>query len=437
MTAPSVTFTDERLANGLRLIIAEDHLAPVVAVNVWYGVGSKHEVPGKTGFAHLFEHVMFQGSRHVAKTEHMGLVQAAGGTLNGTTWLDRTNYFETMPSHQLELALWLEADRMATLLDALNQENLDNQRDVVKNEKRSSYDNRPYGQWFHKLQGHLFPPEHPYHHPTIGSMEDLDAASLEDVAAFFRTYYAPNNAVLAIAGDADPAQARAWVERYFGEIAPYPKIPPLGDLSLPPTLGGEVREVVEDRVPLPRHYFGFRAPCFGDPRLDALEIAAQILAGGKGSRLYRRLVREERIAQDVAFFALGFVDGASIAAGQATVRPGIDLEVVERAFEEELERLGREPVTDDELARARALIETYELEALQRVEERADRLAMYATLLDDPEMINRQLSRYLSVGKAEIQAVAAEVFRPDNRVVLTYVPAAASQAPGVDEETAA
>ena len=437
MTAPSVTFTDERLANGLRLIIAADHLAPVVALNVWYGVGSKHEVPGKTGFAHLFEHVMFQGSRHVAKTEHMGLVQAAGGTLNGTTWLDRTNYFETMPSHQLELAIWLEADRMATLLDALNQENLDNQRDVVKNEKRSSYDNRPYGQWFHKLQEHLFPPEHPYHHPTIGSMEDLDAASLEDVAAFFRTYYAPNNAVLAIAGDADPAQARAWVERYFGEISPNPRIPPLGDLSLPPTLGGEVREVIEDRVPLPRHYFGFRAPCFGDPRLDALEIAAQILAGGKGSRLYRRLIREERIAQDVAFFALGFVGGASIAAGQATVRPGVDPGVVERAFEDELERLGREPVTDDELARARALIETYELDALQRVEERADRLAMYATLLNDPELITHQLSRYLSVGKAEIQAVAAQVLRPDNRVVLTYVPAAAGQAQGVDEETAA
>ena len=437
MTAASVTFTDERLANGLRLIIAEDHLAPVVAVNVWYGVGSKHEVPGKTGFAHLFEHVMFQGSRHVAKTEHMGLVQAAGGTLNGTTWLDRTNYFETMPSHQLELALWLEADRMATLLDALNQENLDNQRDVVKNEKRSSYDNRPYGQWLHKLQEHLFPPEHPYHHPAIGSMEDLDAASLEDVAAFFRTYYAPNNAVLAIAGDADPAQAQAWVERYFGEIAPNRTIPPLGDLSLPAALGGEIREVVEDRVPLPRHYFGFRAPCFGDPRLDALELAAQILAGGKGSRLYRRLVREERIAQDVAFFALGFVGGASIAAGLATVRPGVDPDVVERAFEEELERLGREPVTDDELARARALVETYELEALQRVEERADRLAMYATLLNDPEMINRQLSRYLAVGKAEIQAVAAEVLRPDNRVVLTYLPAAVSKAQGVDEETAA
>ena len=438
MTAPTVRFTDERLANGLRLIVAEDHLAPVVAVNVWYGVGSKHEVPGKTGFAHLFEHVMFQGSGHVAKAEHMALVQAAGGTLNGTTWLDRTNFFETMPSHQLELALWLEADRMATLLDALNQENLDNQREVVKNEKRSSYDNRPYGQAFNKLQEELFPPEHPYHHPTIGSMEDLDAASLEDVAAFFRTYYAPNNAVLAIAGDADAAQARAWVERYFGQIPARPQIPQLGDIRLPLTLGGEKRQVIEDQVPLLRHYFGFRAPSFGDPRLDALEVASQILAGGKGSRLYRRLVREDRVAQDVGFFALGFISGASIAAGQATARPGVDPAVVERAFEEELDRLGREPVTADELARALALIETYELEALQRVEERAERLAMYATLLDDPDMINRQLPRYLSVTAAQIQAVAAEVLISANRVVLTYVPATAgSAAPGETEESAA
>jgi predicted Zn-dependent peptidase len=437
MTAPSVRFTDEHLANGLRLIVSEDHLAPVVAVCIWYNVGSKHEVPGKTGFAHLFEHVMFQGSGHVGKAEHMALVQAAGGTMNGTTWLDRTNYFETVPSHQLELALWLEADRMATLLDALNQENLDNQRSVVKNEKRSSYDNRPYGNWFHKLQERIFPPDHPYHHPTIGSMEDLDAASLQDVAAFFRTYYAPNNAVLAVVGDVDPAQARTWVERYFGEIPANRAIPALGDMSLPALLGGESREIVEDLVPLPRHFFGFRAPVLGDKRFDALEVAAQILAGGKGSRLYRRLVRDEKVAQDVSFFALGLTGGASIAAGQATVRPGVDPAIVERIFEEELDRIGREPVTADELARARALIETFELEALQRVDERADRLAMYATLLDDPDMINRQLGRYLAVTAADIQAVAAEVLRPDNRVVLTYMPAAEAGTGTTDEETAA
>ena len=265
---------------------------------------------------------MFQGSTHVAKAEHIALVQAAGGTMNGSTWLDRTNYYETLPSHQLELALWLEADRMATLPDALSQENLDNQREVVKNEKRSSYDNRPYGSWQEKLQGHLFPPEHPYHHSTIGSMADLDAASLEDVISFFRTYYAPNNAVLSIVGDVETAAARAAAERYFGAIPANPSIPPLGDLSLPPTLGGERRETVRDRVPLPRIYVAFRAPVYGDPRLDALDIAGQILAGGKGSRLDRRLVRDERIAQDVALFSLGFIGGGSICAGWATVRPG-------------------------------------------------------------------------------------------------------------------
>jgi predicted Zn-dependent peptidase len=437
MTAPNVRFSDERLANGLRLIVSEDHLVPVAAVNVWYNVGSKHEVAGKTGFAHLFEHVMFQGSRHVGKAEHIALVQAAGGTVNGTTWLDRTNYFETMPSHQLELALWLEADRMATLLDALSQENLDNQRDVVKNEKRSSYDNRPYGDWFHKLQGHVFPDGHPYHHPTIGSMDDLDAASLEDVADFFRTYYVPNNAVLSVVGDVEPDQVRLWVERLFGSIPANPNTNATIRAPLPATIGAETREVVEDRVPLPRLYLGFRAPRLGDRRFDALEVASQILAGGKGSRLYRRLVREQRIAQDVAFFSLGLKENASIAAGQATVRPGVDPGTVEKAFEEELDLLGREAVTDDELARARALIETYELEALQRVDERADRLSMYATLLDDPDTINRQLGRYLAVTAEDIRAAAAEFLRPENRAVLTYLPVARTSGGSNDEETAA
>ena len=419
---PTVSFTDERLANGLRLIIAVDRLAPVAAVNLWYDVGSKHEVEGKTGFAHLFEHVMFQGSRNVGKAEHMALVQGAGGTMNGSTWLDRTNYYETLPSHQAELALWLEADRMGTLLDALSQENLDNQRDVVKNEKRWSYDNRPYGSWYEKLQAHLFPPEHPYHHVTIGSMADLDAASVEDVSAFFRTWYAPNNAVLTVVGDVDPEAIRRWTKQYFGGIPANPSIPELGDLSLPPVLGEERREVVHDKVPLPRVYVGFRAPRYGDERLDALDIAAQILAGGKGSRLHRRLVRDERIAQDVALVPLGFVSGASIVAGWATVRPGVAVDRVETALHEELERLGRETITDDELARARALIETEELGALSRVEERADRLSMYATLFDDPDLINRMLTRYLAVSAEQIRSVAAGVFRSDNRIVLTYLP---------------
>jgi predicted Zn-dependent peptidase len=424
-----VKFTETRLPNGLRLIISEDHLAPVAAVNVWYAVGSKHEQPGKTGFAHLFEHVMFQGSAHVGKAEHIALVQAAGGTMNGTTWLDRTNYFETMPSHQLELALWLEADRMGTLLDALSQENLDNQREVVKNEKRWSYDNRPYGSWNEKMLGAIFPPEHPYHHPTIGSMDDLDAASVEDVSAFFRLHYAPNNAVLSVVGDVDPAAVRGWVDRYFGSIPANENLPvALPEMGLPSTLGSEIREIVPDRVPLPRIYWGFRGPVFGDPRLDALDLAGQILAGGKGSRLHRRLVRDERLAQDVALFSMGLVSGGSVTAGWATARPGVDLVRLESAFWEELERLGRELVSDDELERAKALTEADELGALQRVEEKADRLSMYATLFDDADMINRILPRYLSTTAEQIRDVSAAVFMPDNRVVLTYLPAAGSDA---------
>jgi predicted Zn-dependent peptidase len=424
---PQVKFTDSRLPNGLRVIISEDHLAPVAAVNIWYAVGSKHEQTGKTGFAHLFEHVMFQGSAHVGKAEHIALVQAAGGTMNGTTWLDRTNYFETMPAHQLDLALWLEADRMGTLLDALSQENLDNQRDVVKNEKRWSYDNRPYGSWNEKLLAAIFPPEHPYHHPTIGSMEDLDAASIEDVSAFFRLHYAPNNAVLSVVGDVEPDHVRAAAEKYFGGIPANPSLPaPLPDMSLPPRIGGEIREVVPDRVPLPRIYWGFRGPVFGDRRLDALDLAGQILAGGKGSRLHRRLVRDERIAQDVALFSLGLVGGGSVTAGWATARPGVDLTRLETAFWEELERLGREPVSDDELERAKALTEADELGALQRVDEKADRLSMYATLFDEPEMINSILPRYLSTTAEQIRDVSAEVFLPDNRAILTYVPTAGS-----------
>src|SRR3990172_8391272 len=216
---PTIAFSQRTLANGLRVIVAPDHLAPVVAVNLWYVVGSRHETAGRTGFAHLFEHFMFQGSRHVSKTEHFNLIQSAGGVNNATTYFDRTNYFETLPSHQLELALWLEADRMATLLDALDQENLDNQRDVVKNEKRQSYDNRPYGTFYEKLMAAVFPPGHPYHHTPIGSMEDLDAASLDDVRSFFQTWYVPNNAVLTVAGDVDEQPVIEMVERYFGPIA--------------------------------------------------------------------------------------------------------------------------------------------------------------------------------------------------------------------------
>ena len=417
-----VRFSRHLLPNGLRMVLAPDHLAPVVAVNLWYDVGSKHEQPGRTGFAHLFEHFMFQGSRHVGKAEHMAIVQGAGGVLNGSTYFDRTNYFETMPSHQLHLALWLEADRMATLLDALSQENLDNQRSVVKNEKRQSYDNRPYGSFYERLMAAVFPEGYPYHHTPIGSMEDLDAASLADVQDFFRAYYVPNNAVLSIVGDFDEDDALAATQRYFGPIAPNLSLPRFEAPPLPPHIGREFRDVVPDAVPLSRVHLGFRTPPFGSDAFDALEVAGQILAGGKGSRLHRRLVREEQIAQDVTAFGLPLVARGSIFAGWATVRPESDVETVEAAYIEELDRLANQPVEDDELQRAKALIESSELGALGRVEEVADRLSMYTTLFDQPGLINEQLSRYLAVDAAAIQDVATSVFRPDNRAVVTFVP---------------
>ena len=424
--SPYVRFSQHTLPNGLRVIVAPDRVAPVVAINLWYDVGSKHEQPGRTGFAHLFEHFMFQGSRHVAKAEHLALVQGAGGVCNATTYFDRTNYFETLPSHQLELGLWLEADRMATLLDALSQENLDNQRDVVKNEKRQSYDNRPYGSFYEKLMAAVFPATHPYHHTPIGSMEDLDAASLEDVQAFFRTWYVPNNAVLTVAGDVDEQPVIELVERYFGPIRDNPELPAWRFRDPGPAAAS--REVVPDAVPLERVHVGYRCPAFGTREFDALEVATQILAGGRGSRLHRRLVRDAQVAQDVALFALPLVAGSSIAAGWVTARPDSDAASLEGLLDEELQRITHEPVTDDELARALALIESSELGALSHMDEVADRLSMYATYFDRPELINEQLARYQAVDAEAIRDVCAAVFGGDARAVLTYVPLAQEEA---------
>ncbi len=424
--SPYVRFSQHTLPNGLRVIVAPDRVAPVVAVNLWYDVGSKHEQPGKTGFAHLFEHFMFQGSRHVGKAEHLGIVQGVGGVCNATTYFDRTNYFETLPSHQVELGLWLEADRMATLLDAMSQENLDNQRDVVKNEKRQSYDNRPYGSFYEKLMAAVFPPGHPYHHTPIGSMEDLDAASLDDVESFFRTWYVPNNAVLTVAGDVDERPVLDMVERYFGAIEPNPALPAWRSRDPGPLLG--IREMVPDAVPLERVHVGYRCPAFGTRGFDALEVATQILAGGRGSRLHKRLVRDEQVAQDVALFALPLVAGSSIAAGWVTARPESDAATVERILDEELQRMTHESVTDDELIRAGALIESSELAALSRMDEVADRLSMYATYFDRPELVNEQLARYLAVDAEAVRDVCAEVFGSGSRAVLTYVPQVVAEA---------
>ncbi len=430
---PDISFERHTLDNGLRIVIAPDRSAPIVAVNLWYDVGSKHEQPGKTGFAHLFEHMMFQGSEHVDKGEHFAMVQAAGGTLNASTWLDRTNYFDTMPSHELELALWLESDRMASLLPAMTQEKLDNQRDVVKNERRSSVDNQPYGTWDERMQALLFPEGHGYHHSTIGSMEDLSAASLEDVSTFFATYYAPNNAVLTMAGDVDPAVALSLAEKYFGPIPSNPDLPAPPDLAIDPHLGAEVREVVPDQVPLPRVYLAHRAPVFGSRGFSALEVAADLLAAGRASRLYETLVRGRRLAQDVVAFPFPIVGGASIFALWATARPGVEHETLEAAMREEIDRLATDGPSEVELERVRNLHAAGNASSLERVSERADRISMYTCLFDEPERINREVPDYEAVTAADVRDLLADVARPDNRLVLTYVPAEAP--PAAETET--
>lgn len=291
-----LTATEHRLANGLRVVLSEDHLTPVAAVCLWYDVGSRHEVKGRTGLAHLFEHLMFQGSGQVKGNGHFELVQGAGGSLNGTTSFERTNYFETMPTHQLELALWLEADRMGSLLAALDEESMENQRDVVKNERRQRYDNVPYGTAFEKLTALAYPEGHPYHHTPIGSMADLDAATLEDAQAFFRTYYAPNNAVLSVVGDIDPEQTLAWIEKYFGSIPSHDGKQPPRDGSLPGIIGEQLREVVREEVPARALMAAYRLPQDGTRECDAADLALTVLGGGESSRLHNRLVRRDRTA---------------------------------------------------------------------------------------------------------------------------------------------
>ncbi len=423
---PQVPIERHALDNGLRIVLSRDPRAPVVAVNLWYDVGSKHEKPGRTGFAHLFEHMMFQGSANVAKGDHFSLVQAAGGTLNASTWLDRTNYFETLPGHELELALWLEADRMASLLPAMTQEKLDNQRDVVKNERRWSVDNQPYGDWDERMQRLVYPANHPYHHPTIGSMDDLGAASLDDVGEFFATWYAPNNAVLTIAGDFETDAALELVRRHFGPIPPNEDLPPAPDMTVDARLGGEVRETVPDQVPLPRIYFAHRIPPFGTDAFDALEVAADVLGSGRASRLYASLVREQRIAQDASVFVFPIVGGAAMFSLWATARPGVAPETLEAATLAEIDRLATDGPDDADLERVRNLHAAHSAAALERISERADRLSMYACLFDEPDRINTEVSRYVGVDPGRVRDALSASLVPDNRVTMTYVPAEAA-----------
>ena len=411
-----------RLPNGLFVTLSEDHSAPVVAVNLWYHVGSANERAGRTGFAHLFEHMLFQGSAHVGANEHFELVQRAGGTLNGSTWLDRTNYFETLPSHHLELALWLEADRMDALLPAMTQEKLDTQRDVVMNERRWSVDNQPYGTWWERLPALCHPPTHPFHHSLIGSMEDLAAASLDDIAAFFRTFYTPDNAVLTIAGDFDATEARAMVEKHFGAVPRGTGRPPLPPMELPRTFGGWTREVVEDDVMLPRVFLAFRSPVFGASDYYAGSVCAAVLGMRRGSRLYRALVREREVASEVSAFTWDLAKGADLFVVDATARPGTDAVTLEAAMVAEIDRLRTEGVRAEEVERALALIETDYVSSMQAAGDRADALSKFATLFGDPARVNEQLERYRTVSADAVTAFARELLGEDNRASLVYVP---------------
>jgi len=416
-----VGFEEHRLGNGLRVVLSRDASVPVVAINLWYEVGSRNEREGRTGFAHLFEHMMFQGSENVPETVHFALIEKAGGTLNGSTWLDRTNYFETLPSHYLELGLWLEADRMGGLLPAMTQEKLDNQRDVVKNERRWRVDNQPYGDWDERIQAMLYPPDHPYHHSVIGSMADLDSASLEDVAEFFRTYYAPNNAVLTLCGDFDPAAAMTLVERYFGAIPPGPPVPSIpGVASIPAHIGREVRQVVEQDLALARLFLAYRIPAYGMAGHPAAVVASSILTSGKSSMLYRTLVRERQLAQDVVSYAFPIVLGVSMMVVWVTARPGVADALLEVAVLEQMEALRR--IEPGDLERAVGLIEAHRLLELERMEERADLLSLNTMLFGDPGRINSELDEMRAVTAAEVRDFAGEYLRADNRCVLWYLP---------------
>ncbi|WKW13632.1 pitrilysin family protein [Pseudogemmatithrix spongiicola] len=415
------------LANGLRVVLSEDHATPIVAVNLWYHVGSANEREGRTGFAHLFEHMLFQGSANVGANEHFELVQRAGGTLNGSTWLDRTNYFETVPAHQLELALWLEADRMGRLLPAMTQEKLDTQRDVVKNERRWSVDNQPYGTWWERLPALCFPPTHPFHHSLIGSMDDLSAASLDDVAEFFRTYYTPDNAVLSIVGDFEPAAALAMVERHFGAIPRGAGRPALPPMTLPPRFGEWRRAVVEDEVAAARTFLAFRIPACGTDAWYALAVLAAVLGTGEGARLPRALVREQRLASDAGAFTFDLTKGADLLICDVTARPGVPVATALEALVAQIDRLRAEGVTPAERDRALALLEASWLLQLQSAGQRADKLSQFATYYGDAARLNTELGRYRAVDAAALHAAARDWLGEDNRASLSYVPKPAAQ----------
>jgi zinc protease len=412
-------FQRHTLDNGLEVVLHRNPSLPLVAVNLWYHVGSKNERPGRTGFAHLFEHMLFQGSANVGTNEHFRYIQQVGGVANGSTWYDRTNYYETVPAHQLDLALWLESDRMGFFLPALTRENFETQRDVVMNERRQRIENQPYGLAGERLHELLYPEGHPYHWPVIGYMEDIEAATLDDVRQFFQTYYTPNNAVLTLAGDIEPSEALARAAAWFGEIPPGPPVPPVSAPLIP--LNGERRTVLPDNVQLSRVYIGFRAPAYGDRLWYAADLLAGVLAGGKSSPLYRELVYERQIAQDV---------GASVSPYEAvatfllvsTARPGVDPAEIEEVLLRHVAKVAAEPPAPEELERARNRMLTDYYSSLQKLDNVADLFSQFTTYFDDPGGVAREAGRYMEITPRDLTDYAAGWCGETERAVVTVVP---------------
>jgi zinc protease len=418
LTVPYTAFT---LPNGLHVILHQDKTVPVAAVNVWYHVGSGREKPGRTGFAHLFEHVMFEGSEHVKEGEFDGWLEAAGGNNNGSTSEDRTNYITDVPSNALELALFLESDRMGYLLPTLTQEKLDGQRDVVKNEKRQRVDNQPYGQAFIELGALMYPPGHPYSWPVIGSMEDLSAASLTDVTDFFKAYYAPNNASLVVAGDIEIEPTRRLVEKWFGGIPRGPAVTPL--VPAPASLTEVTRKTITDKVQLPRLYMAWHTPGLYAPGDATMDMVSSLLTGGKNSRLYRRLVYDMQIAQDVSAAQMSRALGGMFLV-VATARPGQSLERIQAVIDEEIEKLKAAPPDPREMTRALNQIEASFFRNMERTGSfggKADLLNGYYVATGMPDYFEEDLARYRAIAPTDVQSAASRYLPKDRRVELTVV----------------
>jgi zinc protease len=429
-----VAYTQFSLENGLNVILHEDHTIPFVCVDVWYYVGSAREKPGRTGFAHLFEHIMFEGSKNVKEGEFDRLLESAGGDNNGSTTEDRTDYWQNVPSNSLELALFLESDRMGHLLDVMSPARVDQQRDVVKNERRERVENQPYGMASIRLSEALFPPDHPYHWPVIGSMEDLSAAGYEDVVQFFKTYYGPNNASLVVAGDIDPKQTRLLIEKWFADVPKGTRVDPIA--APPAALAQEKRLTLEDRVALPRLYMAWITPPHLHPGDEALDILAGVLASGKNSRLYKRLVYELQVAQDVSAAQQSQMLASTFLI-TATAREGHGLTEIESLIQQEIDRVKTEAPAAREVERAVNQFEASFYRAMERVGGsggKADQLNAYEYQAGRPDYYNEDRARYLALDAADILSAARRYLSDDARVILSVVPAGkrdlSARAPG-------